>query len=317
MRSSASLQDFGQCDSEKCTGKKLERLGLIKNLRVTQKFRGVILSPNGQQAVSKADRSVVQEAGISVVDCSWAKLEEVPFNKIRGKYERLLPFLVAANTVNYGKALRLSCAEAIAATLYITGFENEAIELMDKFRWGKSFFNINQEYLDAYSRCKDSKEIVDAQAEFLKRSEDEHTARVAGKLGYQETQDLAVDMDNLDIGRNLNDTPSRQFSERKQLAGKKSAVLSAADDADEKDRDTGHDSDGGVDDEEDDESSRTGAGAPRDLPPSDDDDEEEMRALREQMSAAAARKQQSNDGPGRKGEVVTGKKKSVAFTNDD
>ena len=67
----------------------MARMNMIKELKVTQRWRGVILSPLGQQAVSAADREIVRELGVCVVDCSWAKLDEVPFKKIRGKYERL------------------------------------------------------------------------------------------------------------------------------------------------------------------------------------------------------------------------------------
>ena len=52
--------------------------------------------------------------------------------------------MVAVNPINYGAAYKLSCAEALAATLFITGFENQAVELMMKFKWGPSFFVINQ-----------------------------------------------------------------------------------------------------------------------------------------------------------------------------
>ena len=48
-----------------------------------------IRSPLGTQTVSPADKEVVQELGIAVVDCSWAQLADVPFAKIRGKHERL------------------------------------------------------------------------------------------------------------------------------------------------------------------------------------------------------------------------------------
>lgn len=127
-------------------------------------FRGLVLSPNGKQSVSLADREIVTKgAGISVIDCSWAKVQELPYKQVRSGVHRLLPFLVAANPVNYGRPYKLSCAEAIAATLYIVGLKEEARQVMDEFPWGAEFLKINADCLEDYAACKSSEDVILAQ----------------------------------------------------------------------------------------------------------------------------------------------------------
>jgi len=39
-----AMWDFDHCDPKRCSGKKLERHGLIKSMRIGQKFRGIVLT---------------------------------------------------------------------------------------------------------------------------------------------------------------------------------------------------------------------------------------------------------------------------------
>jgi pre-rRNA-processing protein TSR3 len=84
-----AMWDFDHCDPRRCSGKKLARLGLITELKVGVRFRGVVVSPKGTCVVSPADRDLVAKHGLAVVECSWARLDDVPFAKIASPHERL------------------------------------------------------------------------------------------------------------------------------------------------------------------------------------------------------------------------------------
>ncbi|KAH3673205.1 hypothetical protein WICMUC_003823 [Wickerhamomyces mucosus] len=168
-----AMWDFEHCDPKRCSGKKLERLGLIKNLKVGQKFQGIVVSPNGKGVVCPNDLEIVLNNGAAVVECSWARLDEVPFNKIGGKHERLLPYLVAANQVNYGRPWKLNCVEALAACFAIVGRTDWAAELLDNFSWGSAFLEINKELFELYQQCTDSESVKKAETEWLEKLQKE------------------------------------------------------------------------------------------------------------------------------------------------
>ncbi|KAH1251086.1 Ribosome biogenesis protein TSR3 [Glycine max] len=194
-----AMWDFGQCDAKRCTGRKLSRLGMLKaililidfiqELRVSNGFGGVVLSPAGNQCVSREDYSLIQKKGLAVVDCSWARLDDVPFMRLRCAAPRLLPWLVAANPVNYGRPCQLSCVEALSAALTICGEEKTANLLLDKFKWGHAFMSLNGELLRAYSKCQNSAEIISVQNAWLSQESQIPRAPTDSEVTTPESED--------------------------------------------------------------------------------------------------------------------------------
>ncbi|KAI0206607.1 hypothetical protein F4808DRAFT_404694 [Astrocystis sublimbata] len=170
----AACWDLNHCDPKRCSGKKLIRLGLMRDLHLGQRHNGVIITPNGKHTLSPADSELMDQYGAAVVECSWARTGEVQWNKVGGKCERLLPYLVAANTVNYGKPYRLNCVEALAASFYICGHPDWAEQVLRPFNYGESFLAINSKLLKKYAGCEDEEGIKKTEKEWLDRLEREH-----------------------------------------------------------------------------------------------------------------------------------------------
>jgi len=153
----------GDDDPEKCTARKLARFemaALHESASATP--YGVVLNPHAEQALSPAD---ADHANLVVLDCSWETAGRAMF-EMAGEH-RALPFLVAANPVNYGRPFQLNTVEAFAGALCILGERGHAEEILSKFRWGHTFLELNAEPLCRYSECADSAEVVAVQDDYL------------------------------------------------------------------------------------------------------------------------------------------------------
>ncbi|KAK1757226.1 ribosome biogenesis protein TSR3 [Echria macrotheca] len=176
----AACWDLGHCDPKRCSGKKLMKLGLMRELHLGQRHAGVIITPNGKQTVSPADAPLLDQFGAAVVECSWARTGEVQWSKVGGKCERLLPYLVAANTVNYGKPLRLNCVEALAAAFFICGHPDWAREILAPFSYGEAFLEINDSLLRRYAACEDEAGVKRTEKEWMEQLEREYAENREG-----------------------------------------------------------------------------------------------------------------------------------------
>ena len=170
----AACWDLGHCDPKRCSGKKLMKLGLMRELHLGQRHAGVVITPNGKHVVSPADRPLLDQFGAAVVECSWARTDEIDWKKAGGRCERLLPYLVAANTVNYGKPWRLNCAEALAAAFYICGHPDWARDVLAPFSYGDAFLDINASLLRRYAACEDEAAVKRTEEEWMARLEREY-----------------------------------------------------------------------------------------------------------------------------------------------
>ena len=163
---------LAQDDPKKNTAVRASRddlLRLHKDFKRLPK-RGIILEPLCGKVLGPEDREIFDSHGALVgLDCSWAQIEESVEHVMRRTrlQPRMLPLLLAANPVNWGKPGKLSTVEALAASLYLMGRVEQCQELLSKFRWGERFLELNKEPLEAYAEAKSSAELVSLQFEFF------------------------------------------------------------------------------------------------------------------------------------------------------
>ena len=156
-------------DPKKCTAKKLSRFGFVKLETSIRKIPPgmILLNPFAEKSLSPEDLSIAKQNGILAVDCSWENAEKSFVCLGKKNHSRALPFLLAANPVNYGKPFKLTTLEAFAATLYILGDTKHASDLLKIYTWGQNFIVLNKQPLDEYKGAENSTEIIKIMKQYI------------------------------------------------------------------------------------------------------------------------------------------------------
>lgn len=155
----------GQCDPKKCTAKKLAKSHLVTLFSTPRSLwdsRTVLLDPSAPTPLCRTDVATT----LFAVDCSWKQRERV-FESLRARTRRRLPYLLAANPVNYGRPFELTTVEALAAALYILGDSQRARELLDKFKWGSTFLNLNAAPLNEYADANTVSDLLATERAYI------------------------------------------------------------------------------------------------------------------------------------------------------
>ena len=146
---------FKQDDPKKCTAAKLVKFGIAKNVKSTFS-KTLILNPFSDKVILRNDRLVIDS--ITGIDCSWEYAQETFVKNFSGISKKLPP-LFAGNPVNYSKLNKLTTVEAIAGALFIMEFNDLAHEMLNKFKWGHTFYDLNKNLLEDYSKANSQEEI--------------------------------------------------------------------------------------------------------------------------------------------------------------
>lgn len=146
---------YRQDDPRKCTAAKLVKFGLASDVKKTFP-KTILLDPFSVKTLLPADKKLANS--ITAVDCSWNLADNTFSKKILG-IKRKLPPLFAGNPVNYAKLNKLTTMEALAAALFLLSEDAQALELINKFKWGPTFYSLNRNLLDDYSKIKSESEI--------------------------------------------------------------------------------------------------------------------------------------------------------------
>ena len=159
------------CNPKRCSARRLARFGMIEAVDRLGRLpkKAILLDPFAKKALSPEDTEQATNRGVCILDCSWEHAENTFKNakRIARLTSRSLPFLLAANPINYGKPWRLSSLEAAAAALVILGDTDHARRLAAVTNWGTTFMQLNAEPLAEYAAAETSTDVVRIQKAYL------------------------------------------------------------------------------------------------------------------------------------------------------
>lgn len=155
-----------QDDLSKCTAAKLAKFRIAESVRFIKKDT-IVLSPFSDTLLTRSDTSIA--GAVCAIDCSWERADEVAKHKrvFSSGIGRRLPALLAANPVNYAKLAKLSSAEALAGALYILGDRQTAAEILNKFKWGHTFLELNVDLLEDYAKADSPEQVKQIEQEYF------------------------------------------------------------------------------------------------------------------------------------------------------
>ncbi|HZH39271.1 MAG TPA: DUF367 family protein, partial [Bacillales bacterium] len=129
-------------------------------------YNSVVLDPFSDVALTQEDKQNMK--GICAIDCSWKlAVDTIKIPKKLNVNNRRLPALLAGNPTNYAKLGVLSTSEAISAALYILGQKGHALEIMNKFKWGHTFIDLNYNVLEDYSNTTEQSRIKQIEKDYF------------------------------------------------------------------------------------------------------------------------------------------------------
>jgi pre-rRNA-processing protein TSR3 len=155
-----------QDDPFKCTAAKLAKFRIAEPVKFIHRD-AIVLNPFSETLLTKNDAEIA--GSVCAVDCSWERADDVAKHQrvFSAGIGRRLPAMLAANPTNYAKLGKLSSAEALAGALYILGDKQLAAEIMNKFKWGHTFLELNGELLEDYSNAETQEQMMQTELEYF------------------------------------------------------------------------------------------------------------------------------------------------------